>query len=41
MKRILVLGATGDQGHPLLTRLIADDADCRPAQSKGARGDRI
>ena len=23
MKRILVLGATGDQGHPLLTRLIA------------------
>ena len=23
MKRILVLGATGDQGHPLLTRLLA------------------
>ena len=23
MKRVLVLGATGDQGHPLLTRLIA------------------
>lgn len=23
MKRILVLGATGDQGHPLLTRMIA------------------
>ena len=23
MKRILVLGATGDQGHPLLTRLMA------------------
>jgi uncharacterized protein YbjT (DUF2867 family) len=23
MKRILILGATGDQGHPLLTRLIA------------------
>ena len=23
MKRVLVIGATGDQGHPLLTRLIA------------------
>lgn len=23
MKRVLVLGATGDQGHPLLTRMIA------------------
>lgn len=25
MKRIMVLGATGDQGHPLLRRLIAND----------------
>ena len=29
MTRVLVLGATGDQGHPLLTRLM--DAGSRPS----------